>query len=149
MRTWKPAAVLEDELIARTKAAWQAWADNDSEAYRDRLTEDAVFVVAGDSITAGRDAIMANISSHDREIENLEFADFKLRQLSPEIAILTYTATSEPTCEGQSLPSSVYSMTVYVRQDASSGQLAIRKRHSSSRKSPRHMAGAQFLTGVA
>jgi len=59
---------------------------------------------------------MADISSHDCEIENLDFADFNLRELSPEIVLLTYTATSETTCQGQSLPSSVYSTSVYVRQ---------------------------------
>ena len=110
------AGDLKEELIAMEKVAWQEWVDGDGEAYGDHLTDDAVLVVAGDSITTGRDAIMADISSNDCEIENLDFADFKLRQLSPEIALLTYTATSETICQGQRLPSSVYSTSIYVRQ---------------------------------
>jgi uncharacterized protein (TIGR02246 family) len=108
---------LEDKLIAQEKAAWQAWEDNDVDAYRDRLTEDAAWAVAGEGIKMGRDAVMADISSHDCEIENLEFADFKVRQLSSEVALLTYTANSETTCGGQKLPSSVYATSVYVLQD--------------------------------
>lgn len=110
------AGDLKEELIAQEKAAWHEWVDGDGAAYGDRLTEDAVLAVAGDGITTGRDAIMADIESHDCEIENLGFADFKLRQLSDEIAILTYTATSETTCQGQSLPGTVYSTSIYVRQ---------------------------------
>lgn len=110
------AGDLKDELIAREKAEWQAWANGDGEAYRDWLTEDATFAVAGDGLTTGRDAIIADISSHDCEIKDLDFADFNLRQLSPDVAVLTYTATSETTCQGQKLPGALYATSIYVRQ---------------------------------
>ncbi len=108
---------LKDDLVAKEKFAWQAWVDGDGEAYRNLLTEDAVFVVAGAGITTGREAVVADVNNNNCEIENLEFSDFKLRKLSPDIAVLTYNATSDTTCEGQRLPSAVYSTTVYVRQE--------------------------------
>jgi hypothetical protein len=49
-------------------------------------------------------------------MKEFEFSDSSLRQLSPDVAILTYTATQDTTCDGQKLPAKVYS-TVYVRQD--------------------------------
>jgi uncharacterized protein (TIGR02246 family) len=107
---------LKDELVAIEKAQWQAWKDRNGEAYRDVVTEDAVFIVADGSITEGRDAIIADISGHECQSNSLDFADFKVRQLSPDTAILTYTTTQDTTCEGYKLPSPVYSESVYVRQ---------------------------------
>lgn len=110
------AADLKYELIAKEKTGWTAWASRDGEAAGALMTEDAVHVVAGASVEAGRDKIMASINSHNCKMKSFEFADVRVRQLSPDIAILTYTATQDATCEGQRLPKAVYSTVIYVQQ---------------------------------
>jgi uncharacterized protein (TIGR02246 family) len=109
-------ADLKDDLIAIEKTAWTTWASRDGKAFGAMLTEDAVLAVAGAPVAMGRDEIMANVSSSDCQMKSFDFADVKLRQLSPDIAILTYTATQDTTCQGQKLPGTVYSTTIYVRQ---------------------------------
>ena len=108
---------LKDELVAIEKAQWEAWEKRDGDAYREVVTENATFIVAGSGILEGRDAIVADISGHGCESRSLEFSDFKVRQLSPDTAVLTYTTTQDTTCEGQKLPSRVYSASVYIRED--------------------------------
>ena len=83
---------------------------------KDTLTEDAVQVVAGAGVSKGRDKIIADVSSHTCQMKEFEFSDSSLRQLSPDVAILTYTATQDTTCDGHKLPGKVYSTAVYVRQ---------------------------------
>lgn len=107
---------VKDELVAIEKDQWQAWEDRNGEAYRDVVTDDAVFITADGNITHGKDAIIAEISGHECQSNSLNFADFKVRQVSPDTAILTYTLTQDVTCEGQRLPNRVYSESVYVRK---------------------------------
>jgi uncharacterized protein (TIGR02246 family) len=111
------ASDLEAELLAREKSGWLAWAKRDTTAMKDTMTEDAVQVVAGAGVSKGRDKIIADVSSHNCQMKEFEFSDSNLRQLSPDVAILTYTATQDTTCDGQKLPAKVYSTAVYVRQD--------------------------------
>jgi uncharacterized protein (TIGR02246 family) len=110
------AGDLKEELLAREKSGWSAWAKRDTSAMKDTLTEDAVQVVAGAGVSKGRDKIIADVSSHTCQMKEFEFSDSSLRQLSPDVAILTYTATQDTTCDGHKLPGKVYSTAVYVHQ---------------------------------
>ena len=60
---------------------------------------------------------IADVSSHNCQMKEFELSDSNLRQVSPDVAILTYTATQDTTCGGQKMPAKVYSTAVYVRQD--------------------------------
>ena len=110
------AGDLKEELLAKEKSGWSAWAKRDTSAMKDTMTEDAVQIVAGAGVSKGRDKIIADVSSHNCQMKDFEFSDSSLRQLSPDVAILTYTATQDTTCDGQKLPAKVYATAVYVRQ---------------------------------
>ena len=98
------AADLKDDLVAMEKRAWTAWGSQDAQAFRDLMTEDAVQAVAGAGVSTGREKIMADVKSNTCQMKSFDFTDAKLRQLSPDIAVLTYMATQDTTCEGQKLP---------------------------------------------
>ena len=112
-----PAAAggLQDDLLAREKALWKAWGDKDSKPFLAETVADYVQVVAGVGMVAGRDAVAASIEGHKCVMKSFEFKDAKLRQPSPDVAILTYVATQDTTCEGQALPSKVFATAVWVR----------------------------------
>jgi uncharacterized protein (TIGR02246 family) len=110
------AGDLKDELLAREKSGWAAWAKHDTSHFNDLWTEDAVQAVAGAPVSKGRDKIMADIKSHHCQMKGVEFTDSTLRQLAPDVAMISYTATQDTTCDGQKLPSKVYATDVYVRQ---------------------------------
>lgn len=109
-------ADLKDELMAREKAGWTAWSKKEGEWYRDTVTEDGVVAVAGAEIATGRDKIIADTNTHDCEMRSFELTDAKLREVTSDVAILSYLGKQDTTCQGQKLPAKVYSTAVYVRQ---------------------------------
>lgn len=110
------ASDLKGDLLAMEKSAWTAWAKNDGKAFQDTLTEDAVQAVAGANVSKGREKIIADVDSHTCQMKAFEFSDSTLRQLSPDIALLSYTATQDTMCDGQKLAAKVFATAVYVRQ---------------------------------
>ncbi len=111
------AGELKEDLVTLEKGLWTAWGKADGEMFRKNLTEDHVQVVAGMETFTGRDAIAAEISAGGCKVESFDFHDVKVRQLVPDVAILSYTATQEAICDGTKLPAKIYSSSVYVRKD--------------------------------
>jgi uncharacterized protein (TIGR02246 family) len=110
------AADLQADLMAIEKGLWTAWGKKDGEPFKKMLTADAVEVVAGTEPVVGRDAIVKVITTLPCELRSFAFQDGKLRRLSPDVVVLSYTATQDATCEGQKMPPRVYATSIYVRQ---------------------------------
>ena len=51
------------------------------------------------------------------ELKSFDFSGAKLRQVAPGVAILSYTATQDTTCEGAKLPPKLQVTSVYVQKD--------------------------------
>ncbi len=49
-------------------------------------------------------------------LSSFTFSDAKLRQPSPDVAILTYVAAQDTKCDGQALPPKVFATSIWVRQ---------------------------------
>ena len=110
------AGGLQEDLVALDKAQWTAWAKKDGDVFRKNLTEDAVQIVAGTAPVVGRNAIAEGISAQSCELKSFDFHDIKLRQVTPEVAILSYTATQDSSCDGTKLPPKIQVTSVYVQQ---------------------------------
>jgi len=110
------AADLKGDLIAMEKSGWKAWYNHDAKAYSDLMTEDAVQAAAG-AVTTGREKILAVLGSDTCKLKSFEFADTNVRQPSPDIAIVTYTATQDVTCDGKKSPAKVFATAIYARND--------------------------------
>jgi len=111
------AADLKDELVAIEKSAWKAWFDHDAKTYADLMTIDAIQVGSTGNIMLGREKILAAQAKETCKLKSVDLADAKVRQPSTDVAILTYTATQDVTCEGEKPPPKVFSTSVYVRQE--------------------------------
>ena len=111
------AADLKDDLVAIEKSAWKAWFDHDAKTYGDLMTVDAIQVGSGGNIMSGREKILAALAKEPCKLKSVEFADAKVRQPPPDVAILTYTATQDLTCEGDKPSPRVFSTSVYIRQE--------------------------------
>jgi uncharacterized protein (TIGR02246 family) len=109
------AADLKEEIVAVEKASWKAYQDHDGKAYGDTLTDDAIVISASGDVLAGREKIVADASSTSCNVKNFDIADTKLRQLSADSAILTYTLTQDVTCEGKKMPAKAFATSIYVR----------------------------------
>jgi uncharacterized protein (TIGR02246 family) len=109
------AADLKEEIVALEKASWKAYQNHDGKAYSDTITDDSVVITASGDVLAGRQKIVADASSTACTVKNFDLADIKLRQLSPDSAILSYTLTQDVTCEGKKSPAKAFATSVYVR----------------------------------
>ena len=110
------AADLKEDLVAIEKSSWKAAANHDAKAYGDTMTDDAVSAFSSGDVVTGRQETLADISSSRCTLKNFDLADTKLRQLSPDIAILTYNATQDLTCDGKKSPTKLFATSIYVRQ---------------------------------
>jgi len=110
------AAELKDDLVALEKSVWKAWADGDAKTYGDLMAADAMQVGSGGVIMSGREEILAALGKETCKLNSFDLADTKVRQPAPDVAILTYTATQDLTCEGEKGPPKVFATSVYVRQ---------------------------------
>jgi uncharacterized protein (TIGR02246 family) len=110
------SADLKDELLALEKASWKAYANHDAKAYGDTMAEDAVVAGSGGDVMKGSKAILADLGNNPCDVKSFDLADTKLRQPSPEVALLTYNLTQDVTCGGGKLPAKAFVTAVYVRQ---------------------------------
>ena len=103
------AADLKVELVDLEKKGWNAWYNRDAKEYADLMADGAMQVASGGVILNGREQIMATLDKETCSLKKLDISDTKLRQPSPDTAILTYTATQDVQCEGQAVPPKVFS----------------------------------------
>lgn len=109
-------ADLKEDLVAKAKRMWVAWGKADGKVFEEQLTEDAVQIVAGTGMVSGRDAIVKEVSAGGCELRGFEFERTKLRKLSKDIAVLSYTATQDAVCGENKLPPKVQSTSIYVKK---------------------------------
>ena len=110
------AGELKDDLLAMEKSAWKAYGDRDVKVYSDTMTQDAVQITSSGDVWTGGEKIKAEVGSHTCTLKSFDLADARLRQPSPDTAILTYTATQDMTCEGEKAPAKLIATTIYLRQ---------------------------------
>lgn len=110
------AADLQAELMAVEKALWTAWGKKDGEPFKKHLTADALEMVASTTPAFGRDAIVKDITTMPCELRGFTHADPKLRKISKDVVVLSYTATQDATCSGKKMPPKVFSTSIYVQQ---------------------------------
>ena len=92
------AAPDKDEIMAKEKAAWQAFKDKDADAFKKLISSDLATVSTPDG--------MHNLEQElemmgKTEMKSFELSDFNVTFLIPKTAILTYKATVEATSDGK------------------------------------------------
>ena len=110
------AVDLKEEIVAAEKRGWQAYADHDAKAYSDGWTDDAVEFLADGSVLMGKQAILADLKSTTCKVKSFDFANTKVRQVSPDVAILTYSLTQDVTCGTTKLAPKANASSLYVRR---------------------------------
>jgi hypothetical protein len=110
------AADLQAELVAVEKSDWTAWGKKDAAVVKKIATVDAVSIIAGVAPAIGRDAIIKETTTHTCEMKSFAIQNPKLRKLGADVAVLTYTATQDTTCDGKKLPAKLFSTAIYVQQ---------------------------------
>jgi uncharacterized protein (TIGR02246 family) len=110
------AADLKEEIVAAEKISWQAYADHDVKAYGAGWTDDAVEFLADGGVMTGKEAILADLKSTNCKVKSFDIANTRVREVSPDVAILTYSLTQDVTCGATKLAPKANASSLYVRR---------------------------------
>jgi hypothetical protein len=101
-RSTGPAS--EADIIAKEKAAWDAFRKKDADAFGKMVTPDYLEVT--DAGTMDKATSIAGMKDFD--ISDVTFADWKMLPVDKDAAIITYTVTLKGTYKGQAVPPGPY-----------------------------------------
>ena len=102
--TKSAAAPSESDIIAKEKAAWDAFRKKDVDAFKKTLAPEYIEVT--DSGVKDTAATVADMS--DIELSDVQFADWKMRTIDKDALLITYTVKVKGTFKGQPMPPGPY-----------------------------------------
>lgn len=114
------AQVQETELLTTLSgietSLWKGWAEHDVAPFQKSLTDPAVNVGA-DGISSGKADELEFIADNDCDVGDYFFSDWRVHPVTDDVAVLTYRATQDAICGGETLLPAVNVAAVYVRKD--------------------------------
>ncbi len=106
---------VKETLITLERQLWKGWKDKDSSTFQKVLSQDSIGV--GGSGVDNRATILRGISSGDCVVRSYSLENFQVVMLDKNTAILTYKATQDATCRGNTIPAMVWASSVFVRRN--------------------------------
>ena len=91
------AAPDKDEIMAKEKAAWQAFKDKNADAFKKLISSDLATVSSDGMHNLEQELEMMGKT----EMKSFDLSDFNVTFPNPRTAILTYKATVEATSDGK------------------------------------------------
>lgn len=108
-----PAAPTKESLLAMENKAFEAWKSKDGKFFEGFLTDNfAMFTPAGRVDKAGA---VKEISENKCEVKSYSLTDGEMHTIGTDVALHTFKATADVTCEGKKQPAEAWSATVFVR----------------------------------
>lgn len=113
----KPAAAAptKEALMTIEKSSWEAWKNKDAKVFEDVLSAKAI----GFNAAAGRQdkaAMIKSLTDSKCEVKSYSFSDDQMSMLGNDVAVLTFKAAQDATCDGKKAPANVWASSVYVRE---------------------------------
>jgi hypothetical protein len=94
----------EADMIAKEKAAWDAFRRKDADAFKKMLAPEYVEIHDG----GVEDTAAVVNDMKDVELTDVTFADWKMTTIDKDLLLLTYTTTQKGTYKGQAFPEGPY-----------------------------------------
>lgn len=94
----------EADMIAKEKAAWDAFKRKDADGFKKLLAPE--YVEVHDSGVAEGSKVVDDMK--DVELSDVTFADWKMTTIDKDLVLLTYTTTQKGTYKGQAFPEGPY-----------------------------------------
>ena len=94
----------EADMIAKEKAAWDAFKRKDADAFKKLLAPE--YVEVHESGVAEGSKVVDDMK--DVELSDVTFADWKMTTIDKDLVLLTYTTTQKGTYKGQAFPEGPY-----------------------------------------
>jgi hypothetical protein len=106
---------LEKTLVALERDSWRAWKARDSSFFARFLSDDHVEL--GFRGPASKSAVVATVGSPGCVVQSYSVDRFTATRFGPDVAMLTYHAAQETTCNGAKVPSPVWVSSLYIRRN--------------------------------
>jgi hypothetical protein len=108
-----PAAPAIDALVTLERGAYEAWKSKDGKFWDTFLSDK--FVGYGTTGRLNKASAIKEYTGAGCEIKSFSLSDERMTPLSNDVALVTYKATVEGTCDGQRVPANSWAASVYVR----------------------------------
>ncbi|MCO6512321.1 MAG: nuclear transport factor 2 family protein [Aridibacter famidurans] len=105
-------AELAKTLIEMEKPLWDAWAKHDTKPFEDKLASN--FHAVSSAGIKDRAAEIKWVTDHKCEQSSATLSGEKATKVNDDLVVLTYSAASKGTCEGQPMPN-MYVTTIYQK----------------------------------
>lgn len=107
-----------DEALAKTlididKRLWEAFSKKDTKPFEELLAEK--FVIMHEDGASDRAGELKNIAEHDCTINSWSLSNEKATKVGENFAILTYKGTQSGKCGEETLPGTVYTATIFMK----------------------------------
>jgi hypothetical protein len=109
-----PVAPSKDALFALEKQAWEGWKNRDAKGFEAVMSDKYVGFASTGRI--GKTESIKTLSDQKCEIKSYSFSDEQMHPVGPDVAILTFKAAQDGTCDGKPIPAAVWSASVYARE---------------------------------
>jgi hypothetical protein len=94
----------EADMIAKEKAAWDAFKRKDADAFKKMLAPE--YIEVNDSGVSEGAKVVDGMK--DVELSDVTFADWKMTTIDKDLVLLTYTTTQKGSYKGQAFPEGPY-----------------------------------------
>jgi hypothetical protein len=113
--TAKPtaAAPTKESLLALENRAFEAWKTKDGKFFESFLTDN--FQMFSPDGRVDKAASVKWISENKCEVKSYAISDGDMHAAGPDVAIHTFKASQDVTCEGKKDPANVWGATIFVR----------------------------------
>ncbi|NOT48548.1 MAG: nuclear transport factor 2 family protein [Acidobacteria bacterium] len=108
------AAPTKDALMALEKGGWEGWKNRDPKWTEENVSDK--YVGFGSAGRIDKAASIKSFTEQKCEIKSYTLSDDQMQMVGPDVAILTFKASQDYTCDGKKGPENVNSTSMYVRE---------------------------------
>jgi hypothetical protein len=108
------AAPTKDSIAALEKSGWEAWKNRDGKVQQELLSDKYVgFNATGRTDKA---ASVQSMTAQNCKVNSYSWSDEQMKMIGSDVAVLTFKAEQDYTCDGKKGDTPTWSATVYVRE---------------------------------
>ena len=112
--TTTAAAPSKDSIAALEKSGWEAWKNRDSKVQEEILSDR--YVGFGPTGRTNKAASVESMSKQNCKVNSYSWSDEQMRMIGSDVAVLTFKADQDYTCDGKKGDTPTWSASVYVRE---------------------------------
>ena len=108
------ATPTKDVLMAIEKQGWEAWKNHTPATFESILS--SKYVGFGPKGRMDKAAAVKSFADAKCDIKSYSFSDDQMDMVGSDVAVLTFKAAQDGTCDGKKVPAAVWASSIYLRE---------------------------------